>query len=279
MNFNKRKKPIVLHIGLSKTGTTFLQTQIFPKIPGIYYLGTPEGRVRRTNRGTRFVLRNLRKLLSSDATALIKVTTVIVSAITRGRVFLISHELLSMGGTLPVWTPRGKSIDSFIKGLLGLMSLIPGREIKIIIAFRDSAEWVASRYAESSRLLGTPGQADFEKRVLAILADEAAYPAFGWLHRSRALDALRGTVGSENVFSYQLEDFASKPDQVIQMILAFMGISSGIDSERLEDSYPERKNVHRDDLGGWRLEGTKERLVLSENLAERIRVHFSDDRV
>jgi len=184
---------------------------------------------------------------------------------------------LSMGGTLPVWTPRGKSIDSFIKGLLGLMSLIPGREIKIIIAFRDSAEWVASRYAESSRLLGTPGQADFEKRVLAILADEAAYPAFGWLHRSRALDALRGVVGSENVFSYQLEDFATKPAQVIQMILAFMGISSGIDSEWLRESFPEKENVRRDDRGGWRLEGTEERLVLSDHLATKIREHFSYD--
>jgi hypothetical protein len=125
--------------------------------------------------------------------------------------------------------------------------------------------------------LGTPGQADFEKRVLAILADEAAYPAFGWLHRSRALDALRGTVGSENVFSYQLEDFASKPDQVIQMILAFMGISSGIDSERLEESFPEKENVRRDDRGGWRLEGTEERLVLSDHLATKIREHFSYD--
>ena len=278
MNESTREKSIVLHIGLSKTGTTFLQTHIFPKVQGIYYLGTPVSAAQRSNRGTSFILRNLRRLLSSDPTSLSKVTAVILSAFTRGRLLLISHELLSMGGTLPVWTDKGKSLEAFIKGLRELKRLTLGRELKILVSFRDSAEWVASRYAESSRSWDNPSQADFENRVRAILADEAAYPAFGWLHRSRALDALRGAVGSENVFSYQLEDFASKPDQVIQVILAFMGISSGIDSEWVRESFPEKENVRRDDRGGWRLEGTKERLVLSENLAERIREHFSDDR-
>jgi hypothetical protein len=61
------------------------------------------------------------------------------------------------------------------------------------------------------------------------------------------------------------------------MILAFMGISSGIDSERLEESFPEKENVRRDDRGGWRLEGTEERLVLSDHLATKIREHFSYD--
>jgi len=279
VNEGTREKSIVLHIGLSKTGTTSLQTHVFPKVPGIYYLGTPVSASQRSNRGTSFVLKNLRRLLSMDATSLSRATAVILSAMTRGKLLLISHEQLSMGRPLYIWNHKGKSLDVFIQRLRELRRLTLGRELKILVSFRDSAEWVASRYAQTSRNWNTPSQADFEKRVLAILADEAAYPAFGWLHRSRALDALRETVGSENVFSYQLEDLASKPGEVIPMILAFMGISSGIDSEWLKESFPEKENVRRDDLGGWRLEGTKERLVLSENLAERIREHFSDDKV
>jgi hypothetical protein len=189
---------------------------------------------------------------------------------------LISHELLSMRGPAKVWTGEGKSVHEFTKSISNLTKVARGRRLKIIVAFRDPATWCASRYAESSKILSTPSQADFERRVLEMLADEPAFPAFSWLHKNQTLEALRKTLGSENIFSFQLEELSEDPRKIVSGILSFMELSSTNVSQLVKGISVEKINARRNEMGSWRLNRSKERLVLPDHLAEKIREHFGE---
>jgi hypothetical protein len=192
------------------------------------------------------------------------------------KTLLISYELLSMRGPRKIWSGAGKSVSEFIQSLADLKKLTPRRKLKIILAFRDSASWCASRYAESSKVFDNPSQADFERRVHEILSNESAFPAFSWLHRRQTLEALERALGSENIHSFQLEELSENPQKVVSEILLFMGLSSGTLSGLMKGGPPEKVNVRRDTMGSWRLDRSDGRLVLRDQVAERVRAHFAD---
>lgn len=270
------RRPIILHIGLSKTGTSFLQSQIFPKIPDIAFVSKETGQSHVGNRANLRFLGNLSSVLSTNPTSTKRLAQVFLRIFSSPKTMLISYELLSMRGPGKIWSGAGKSVTEFTQSLAGLKKLTPRRKLKIILAFRDPATWCASRYAESSKVFDNPSQKDFERRVFEILSDEPAFPAFSWLHRSQTLEILERTLGSENIHSFQLEQLSENPQKVVSEILSFMGLSSRTLSGLLQGSLTEKINVRRDDTGSWLLDGSEERLVLPPHVARRIREHFAD---
>jgi len=270
------QKSVILHIGLSKTGTSFLQAAVFPKIPDIVYVSKTATRFPATNRANLRFLGNLSSVLSTNPTSTKRLAQVFLRIFSSPKTMLISYELLSMRGPGKIWSGAGKSVSEFTQSLAGLKKLTPRRKLKIILAFRDPATWCASRYAESSKVFDNPSQKDFERRVFDILSDEPAFPAFSWLHRSQTLEILERTLGSENIHSFQLEQLSENPQKVVSEILSFMGLSSRTLSGLLQGSLPVKINVRRDDTGSWLLEGSEERLVLPPHVARRIREHFAD---
>lgn len=105
------KGDIIIHIGLHKTGTSFLQRVIFPKLDGVYYI--------RTNKA--FEILSIRAI--------------------ENKITLLSHEILSgKPGSIGRKDFRFELADS-------LKKLFPNA--KIIIGIGELEPWLKSLHKQS----------------------------------------------------------------------------------------------------------------------------------
>lgn len=261
---------ILIHIGLPKTATTFLQKLIFSRAvpsPGNYLhhttaagwlvCGGLKAMARSPEPGARIIATGLAAALRSyDATK----TTIISNeniSIDSARFWAGNH-----------WTPSG-----LVSRLAMLKERLPDR-CRVVIGTRSPDHWLASRYAQSSKSLGDFSQDDFDRRAKAI-AHSATGTCYDWLDSRMVQKCFADILGEENVFIYAMESLKSDPETV----LGEMGEFAKLDF--LSPFYSARdqgermvRNRRSLNSGSWRLH-SGQRLVLTPETSRMLLDRFA----
>ncbi len=209
---------LVLHIGLPKTATTYLQHSLFPGAVGLTY-------VHRTHSdAARDICTDLRGL--AHASPLLWRLSLLrlgrrIGALGAPGTLLISEENASLaaGG---FWRGQGRGPDRLAPRLAALARRL-GRPLRVIVGIRRQDQWLASRYAESSRIFAQFDQADFDRRMTEIAGSDTLPGPLAWLDFAHVADTLGATLGPENVLLVPMERLRRDPSGVRSALAAFIG--------------------------------------------------------
>jgi hypothetical protein len=232
---------LTLHVGLPKTGTTFLQRQVFAGCEDPLFLHRRQGTeaealcrdLRRYVKCAGLVAPFLRRRVRSRLAAIAD-----AAGIAR---LLVSDENIAIG-SVGFWT--GKGPDP-VRVAGRIAEILPGEPVRVLIGIRRQDQWLASRYAESSRGLDGLGQDDFDRRMREIgrtvdLKGPLAWLDYGSMHQ-RFADAL----GPENVKLVSLERIVASPAATIRALEAFIGAGPAEGSRNLKPSGTGRNRLSK----------------------------------
>lgn len=177
---------LVFHIGLIKTGTTYLQSQIFPYAEGVRYL--------RSNQSIFG-----RPLFSEQSR------------------FLISDETMS---GCPYWRVQRKMgyLEQFTLAVSRLKAIHP--RARIICCFREPAAFLQSAYKQYLHEGGTSDFKAFYHRDGGgiLVRDDLMFSYF--------IDCLHANFKEDDLFVYDYGDFRKNPVAVISEMFSFLGSST-----------------------------------------------------
>jgi len=222
---------IYLHIGLPKTGTTYLQKQIFPKLHSLNYLHKPlttflqdgsdpiYGIMDRAFKHSAAIWEGLGDEIFSRLTRELKDPSI------EPRSLLISDE--GAVGSRPYFLRSHLNQFSKKAAEWGFESL------KIICIFRRQDQWIGSHYAQTSNRNPNASQRDFEAFVDAWLDKKQRYYSKGIVLDYKTLrDQLVMAVGADSVLMLPYELLKTDSPAYINRILDFL--NANVDSIALE---------------------------------------------
>ncbi len=261
---------LVLHIGLPKTGTTLLQQQVFAPAQGLDFVH------RRRGPEAEALCRTLRRYVKAGPLrALILRRRVrrglaAVAGPGGGVTLLVSDENVSVHAS-GFWRGHGPGPDLVARRIA---EILPKGETRVVIGIRRQDQWLASRYAESSKWLDGLDQADFDRRMRQIAAAASLDGPLGWLDYDRMHRAFAAGLGAENVLLVPLEQIGAAPGATIGRLAQFVGVAPPDAARPLKAS---RQNRNRLSTGpdSWRMRRGGRMLRLDPEIREALRNRFA----
>jgi hypothetical protein len=167
---------IFLHVGLPKSASTFLQRKIFPELPVSYIHKSHDEDSMNFIKALRGYYRDesitVRRLIKS-------IPGGIRQKLGNGTSILVSDENLSIS-SMDLWNRTGCIPEQFAD-LTDQFAKSLNLKIRVLYVSRNIDTWLASRYAQSAPRFESPGQQDFEDRLMDISSDPDSYPVLNWL--------------------------------------------------------------------------------------------------
>ena len=220
INRREGARPLLIHIGYHKTGTTFLQRHLF-RIP-----------------------MGFRPIMDHDA---------VFAEITRPHALDFRPEALRAGIAARCAEPTKAPIDVISSEILSGNPFYGGRdsadiahrlavalpEARILITIREQIAAIASVYMQYLRRAGRMTPADFFAEDPAIGYDGFSAAHF---HYDRLVSHYRGLFGAERVLVLEQTVLASDPDAFVDRLRDFCGVAPdgiGLPRTREAASYPE----------------------------------------
>ncbi len=201
-----------LHIGLPKTGTTFLQHRVFPPVKELTFLhrkGDP--REVEICIGFRNFARWKTPLFQIGRFLLERRLRTYLAGMTatgdRKRLLISDENISVLADTF--WTGRDAPPDLLAERLAGLAHRTPFGMPRVIIGIRRQDQWLASRYAESSKHFPEFSQDDFTQRMARLTATEVLPGPLGWLDYDHVEKTFAAALGRENVLLLPLEQLSN----------------------------------------------------------------------
>jgi hypothetical protein len=234
---------LYLHIGLPKTGTTFLQDRIFPELPSTGYLRRPEGDVVQGHPGPRYGLldRCFKRSAAIWEEFGDRIFAELWSRFSPGeaeRRILISDEGIGTIGRKPLF------LRTHLQELAANASDWGVTSVRVICSFRRQDQWLGSHFAQMSNRNPSASQEDFEAFVERFLEPGADYFWDGiLLDFKRLRDNLVAGLGEENVLMLPYETLSEDPAGYLGALFGFLGF--GADSETLRGSLTRRCTAER----------------------------------
>jgi hypothetical protein len=269
---------LVLHIGLPKTATTFLQHKILKRADGLQFIHRITGR-----RAAGLCLALKRAAAAHDdaeaATYRRRVTRLL------GRLtepapdcVLVSDENVSVHPA-DFWTGTGADPKLVARRLrrLGRGLDPPLAGLRVIVGIRRQDQWLGSRYAESAKLFPGFGQADFDRRMRAVAeAPELAGP-LGWLDFAAMRKTFGRAIGADNLLIVPMERLTEAPRETLAEMGGFLG---GIDLVHRYDRAEARGDgLRRNTLSAgentWRLRSGEDAITLDPGVQAALRARFA----
>ncbi|MFO1104851.1 MAG: hypothetical protein U1E34_02025 [Amaricoccus sp.] len=263
------RRMLVLHIGLPKTGTTFLQHRVFAA-------STELQLVHRTLAPQRaelcFALRRLARAMPLMLPFRREQALSQLEAINPEdpRPLLVSDENICMD-VRSFWRGGRPTPIELADRLARLAQMVTDRfdPIRVLIGVRGQGHWLASRYAESSRVLKEFSQADFERRVRALCTRPLEGPA-RWLDYDTVSRAFAARLGEENVRLVSLEQLAASPRRTTAELGRFVG---GVALRSA--AARRRRNGLATGVNVWRLRSDSSDLHLTPELSALVHRRFA----
>lgn len=264
------KRQVTLHLGMSKTGSTFLQKVLFPKLQGIYYQNQPLTRIIEGGPFQGLLARAFKRsplIWGEMGTLLLKE---IFEGFEPGN--LPKKILLSDQSAGPAMTEHEPYLGSYWEKERKDPSMLSSHiryfseelkkwgveNVRVLLVFRRQDEWIASKYAQRSDRLKKASQIHFEERIRYTLSRSAGYYADGIvLDYDRLYRQLSETVGARNLmmvpFEWLRDDQEGFLSSVSQFVLDRGEGYSGTVEEVLNSSENQRKNVRSVSKNKWEL--------------------------
>lgn len=257
---------LALHIGLPKTGTTFLQYRIFNRLQELAYIHDP------TSEDPDAVERLLRSYQRVGRDRLSGLEDRIVRALPDGDV-LVSNENISIRAK-EVWEGSGPRPGRLARRVARLAERLG--DVRVVVGIRRQDQWLASRYAESAKHFPEFGQRDFDERV-SRLCDGSLSGVLRWLDYDRAHAELVDRLGEGNVLLLPSEVVAAEPEAALASVERFLGCTGMVEAYQEQADDPSlRRNVLSVGDNRWQLRGRDDTLRLSDELSERVRERFAE---
>ena len=270
---------IIFHIGLPKTATSFLQYQIFPFIEGINF-------VHRRASDTAMALSKSLNTISINRAwptgekrrRIVKQVIDYTESTDRGQNLLISDENISIRADR-FWTSAGEGPEVVARRLaeLGedLSTIYP--TMRVMIGIRRQDQWLASRYAESSKLFPHFDQADFERRMNEIVDSGELSRALLWLDYDVVHRTFSELIGTENVLMLPMERLFREPVQTMGEMGEFLGCRDLVELyDRVHQKAPDsRMNKLSTGENSWKMRRDGSALHLSLHLQTALRGRFA----
>ena len=217
---------LVLHIGLAKTGTTFLQYKIFAQSQSLVFLHRKRSKLAfKITRG----LRAFGQAERPEAHQLqIELNRPLKRIETGGRPAVVSDENVAVGPRL-FWAGRPAAPEKVARRIALLQRALSPPELlplKALVGIREQDQWLASCYAEASLRFPSFNQADFNRRMADIADLGDANSALGWLDYRGAREALANTLGREERSPAAARAAVKRTGRDLRSALSFFG---GID--------------------------------------------------
>jgi hypothetical protein len=213
------QKTLTLHIGAHKTGTTVLQSHVFPTFSG--YLGKyanssstpyhqPSDIQIQLEKSWREVYRHW-LLGSKQLQSEVAKWVTSLSQLEQPHLLLSAEELHS-------WPTAGNRAGNFLSEdwfasnqseehpVMGLLREIKWRssekfKVRVMMTLRNQPDYLGSWYAQAGSNFRGPGQADFESRMSRLLARRDPY--LDWVAQVESLNRI---LGKSNVLILLFED-------------------------------------------------------------------------
>jgi hypothetical protein len=253
---------LILHIGLPKTGTTFLQKEFFPLLDSVGYLRKPKSDVLRGTIGAEYGL--MHRCFRHSAVVWREYGDTIFEALfgcaraefEAERTWLISDEGISMSGKSPFL------LSCHLKELQQKAADWGFQRIRTICTIRRQDQWIASQYAQRSDRIRGARQKGFEEFV-----EEFLDPAIGYFRDGILLDyaTLRqhvvAAVGTDNVLMLPFELLVQDPLSFMSVMARFIDDSAHLQG-RLGAVATARHNVRSNRPDVWELRPPRSSRVL-----------------
>jgi hypothetical protein len=268
---------LILHIGLPKTGTTTLQS-VFRRIPDLAFVHRKVGATEAA------ICQGLRRYTRTNgllAPLYAKRIGTRLRTLARGEGatpgdLLISDEDVSVaaGG---FWRGAGAVPDLAAGRLASLGRRVDQGfgPVRVIVGIRRQDQWLASRYAESSRMFPGFGQVDFDRRMRRIADGQPLSGPLQWLDYQRVHESFVRALGEENVLLVPLERLGGSPAETLAEVGRFMGgVHLAAGGKR---GGPRRGHRNRLSQGEntWRLRRDGTPLLLTPDLEAALRARFA----
>ncbi|TQE99416.1 MAG: sulfotransferase [Spiribacter salinus] len=247
---------LVLHLGLPKTSSTWLQKSVFPGLANVIYAGHMSWRRYGTGRDAM----RLDKLFRQEPGIWQADGSGILDAMTRetasqpGTTLLLSEEKIVLprffGEAVSAGEDQTIRLGRHLEGLRAAALARGFDRVAVLIVFRRQDHWLASRYAQSSSTITGACQSHFEAETRRIIHD--AYSSLGMqLNYARLRQVLRDAVGVENVHMIPYEKLVAAPQAFMQDVYRALGAST--QAEQLAVNHDAQNNVRRAAPGTWSL--------------------------
>jgi hypothetical protein len=209
---------LVLHLGLHKTATKFLQETFFPNLPGCRYV--PKHFYERSFLD--MFLNSDWSTFQANCPTMRSAFEQIFASLPGNGPIVISNELLSGN---PFYRYHNRHLC-----LLKLREIFPG-SVRIILSIRGQATMIDSLYREYIVQGGTREITDFVSGRIpqgcSILGCEPGLDPESLLY-SRYLDSIADRFGQENLHVFPYERLAKYPDRVIETLCRFLELNAEV---------------------------------------------------
>jgi hypothetical protein len=244
---------LILHIGLPKTGTTFLQADVFPGIPSIRFIHQPRGDTLRGLVDARYGL--LDRCFKHSAFLWREHGDAVLASILGSsggrqrpdRSVLISDEGISTAGRRPEHLrchlqEFGRTVQQW--GFAGL---------RVICTVRRQDQWLGSHYAQLSDRFRGASQRGFEAFVAEFIDPATGYYRDGLLLDYQTLvDQLAEGVGGDNVLILPFEHIAGDWTRFHRALVEFVAGPSAAGAT-LPGTAGHKRNARSSTEDTWRL--------------------------
>jgi len=264
------KSQITLHLGMSKTGTTFLQKDVFPKLTGLISKNHPrtnliaggpyQGMFARAFRRSPFVWDEMGDSLFREL-----LEGIVPVSVTNN--ILISDE--SAGLTMAEYAPYTGShwemgrIDSFKLSAHTKHFAMAAKQygistVKILIVFRRQDNWMASKYSQRSDRIKKASQKHFEEHIQYTISPSDGYYTDGVvLDYARLHQLLVEVVGESNMLMLPYEWLQNDQTGFLTKVIEFI-TSGGEDNTTTPESEinfatNQKRNVRSVSNNIWKL--------------------------
>jgi hypothetical protein len=207
-------KKVVLHIGLPKTGTTWLQNYFFPKQKGIHYIDvSPQNYPTKQHPVVKELVRVANISVENFDKKSLHTTVNKIHGYFVDGVNLLSNENYFTG------MPETVSKESLLNITRNLHTLFP--ELKIIIIIRNQIELLSSFYLQ--KLFNSYENRTFGQFLIDIKNSLIPYLTYLELVENWLIE-----LGKDNVYVSTYEDFKANKFQFLSDMSSFIGIKNPV---------------------------------------------------
>jgi len=212
-----RRRDLILHIGLSKTGSTYLQQQLFPRVEALGRHCSIAARLRDRFEPGGMDLEQAMKWHCKNSHPLIwreplgeQLLQAMATATDQPHVLFSEESLYFLRGLFMGQGPalralsQPRFVGDHLRGIRRRWAELGHGNVKVLVFIRPQWFWLASRYVETSDSLPDAGQAHFEEQLDRLLGQPLSRGA-QTLDYALLLAELEEAVGSSHVLMLPFE--------------------------------------------------------------------------
>jgi hypothetical protein len=211
---------LVLHIGLPKTATSFLQHKILaPAVRGHFLHRRSEGDGAAVCQLIKDYIRG-----RADNAERLDAIVELLRPHSGPETTIVTDEAISINFR-NFWTGNAPPPDR-VAARLGIIRdrlgpLFP--EVRVLMGIRRQDSWLASRYAQSSKTQEGFTQEDFDRRATEIVQDGVHNTSLEGLDYNAVRSTFSAEFGPDRLYMFSMERLRDDPEQVLTEIGEFVG--------------------------------------------------------